>query len=88
MCIRDRRSTVHSNTGSTNGGGIYNEGNTTITASTIRDNTSEGGGGFFGTGSNAVTISGSTLSGNSAVGGGAISGRAGAAISVSNQLQR
>lgn len=75
------RSTVRNNTGSTNGGGVYNEGNT---ASTIRDNTSEGGGGFFGTGSNSVTISGSTLSGNSAVGGGAISGRAGVTMKIVN----
>ena len=75
---------VRNNVGSTNGGGIYNEGNTNIVGSTISGNTSEGGGGFFGTGSNTVNITGTTLSGNTAVGGGAISGRAGVTMNIVN----
>lgn len=77
-------SSVRNNTSTTNGGGIYNEGNSTFSATTISGNEAEGGGGFFGTGSNTVNIAGVTLSGNSAVGGGAISGRSGVTINLVN----
>jgi MYXO-CTERM domain-containing protein len=75
---------VRNNTTTVNGGGIYNEGTSSIKDTTISDNSAEGGGGVFLTGSNTVTITGSTLSGNSAVGGGGISGRAGMTLNMVN----
>ena len=78
------RVVVSNNDSLTNGGGIYNEGNTTITNSTVTENSAEGGGGIFMTGSNTVNIRGTTLSFNRAVGGGAISGRAGMTLNLVN----
>ncbi|MFM2036245.1 MAG: hypothetical protein RL459_1510, partial [Pseudomonadota bacterium] len=75
---------VSNNTSSTNGGGVYNEGNTSVSNATFSGNSAEGGGGFFGTGNTTVTITGVTFNGNKAVGGGAISGDSGATIKLIN----
>jgi CSLREA domain-containing protein len=75
---------VRNNTALTNGGGVYNEGATSVIASTVSGNKAEGGGGFFGTGSNTVNFAGVTLSGNTAVGGGGISGRSGVTMNIVN----
>ena len=53
------------------GGGIYNSGTATISASTISGNTSDnGGGGIYNWGTATITITASTISGNTADGGG------------------
>ena len=75
---------VRNNVALTNGGGVYNEGNSSFVNSTVSGNQAEGGGGFFGTGSNTVTITGTTFSGNQGVGGGGISGRAKATLKLTN----
>jgi putative cofactor-binding repeat protein len=62
MALRD--TTVSGNVAITNGGGIYNFGDLTITHSTITGNTARHGGGVFNSG--ALVLSHSTVSANAA----------------------
>jgi hypothetical protein len=69
-------------TGTTNGGGIFNAGTLTITASTDRNNSGFNGGGILNGGT--LTVTDSTLSGNSANGGGGIFNLSGGRATVTN----
>ena len=75
---------ISDNISTTNGGGIYDEGDTSMQNSTISGNKAEGGGGIFMTGSTTVNFAGTTFSGNRAIGGGAISSRSGVTTNMIN----
>ena len=69
------------------GGGIYNSGTATISASTISGNTADnGGGGIYNWGTATITITASTISGNTADGGGGGSSNYGTATLTASTI--